>query len=101
MQRTNGQGNAKCGASSFARTFGSNRASVQLNYVPRDRQAQPQTGMHSRAGCISLSKPIENIRQEILADAYARITHGYFEIRVRPRDPDRHVSLARSKLDGV
>src|SRR2546423_13037044 len=101
MQRTNGQSNAKCGASSFARTLGSKRTAVQFNYVPRDRQAQPQTGMLSRAGCISLSKPIENIRQEILADAYARITHGYFELRGRPRDPDRHVSLPRGKLDGV
>src|SRR5438132_11970896 len=59
MDRVHRQGDAKCGAFSFARAFGGNRASVQFNDVSRDRQAQPQTGMLSRAGRISLTKSIE------------------------------------------
>ena len=85
----------------MARAFGGNRASVQFNDVSRDRQAQPQTGMLSRAGRISLTKSIENKWQKLLGYTYAGITHGHFEVRIDARYLHRHESLAWRKLNGI
>jgi hypothetical protein len=52
---------------SFARTLGADRPAMHFDQVSHDRQPESQAAMFPGDAAVSLSKPVENIRQEFRA----------------------------------
>jgi hypothetical protein len=51
------------------------RAAVQLDQVPRDREPQAEAAMCARRAGVALAETIEDIRQELRHDANPAVGH--------------------------
>src|SRR5688500_7284344 len=82
-------------------TFCFNRATVQFNQVPDDRQAEAHTTVLPASTLVRLTEPVEHERQEIRRDALTGIANNNLDLRVHSLQANLHTSAARSELDRV
>src|SRR5262249_23248102 len=74
---------------------------VQLYDVPHDRKPEPKPAVPSRECAVPLPKPVEDVRQKILANALSRISHADERIRTAAFETDFNRSAVWRELDRV
>ena len=55
--------------------------------MPRNRQSEPESPESPRDRLVRLLEPIEDMRQEVCADAYSAVGHGNLDIATGPSEP--------------
>src|SRR5262249_22739633 len=88
-------------ALAFARACGLDCSAMQFDQVFDESQAESESAVPSGARRVGLSEAVEDIGQEIGADAFARVAHGDTNIRVRALQARFDAASLRSELDGV
>src|SRR5437660_995644 len=63
-------------ALTLAGALGFDPAAVALDQVPRDRQAETEAPLRLRDGAVGLAEALEDVGQEVGADAHAGVAHG-------------------------
>ena len=91
-----GEENGEAAALSFMRVGGHTTA-VSVRDAPHDRQAQ--AGAAPILVCLSVG--VEDARQGISGDPYARVLDLELELRARVDEPHNHAATARGKADRV
>src|SRR5437588_7617325 len=69
--------------------------------MAHNRQAHAETFVLPGNRAVSLSKAIEDMRQELRADAFTVVTDGDFNLGIRAFHLNFHVAVNRSELNGI
>ena len=69
--------------------------------MAHNRQPQAETFVLPGNRAVSLSKTIEDMRQELRADAFTVITDCDFNLRTCAAHLHFHTAVNRSELDGI
>src|SRR5262245_29662444 len=85
----------------FARALGLDRSAMQLDQVFDERQSEAESAVPSGARRVGLSETVKDIRQEIRADAFARVAHGDANVRVYALQERFDAASLRGELDRV
>jgi len=64
----------------LCRTRGCDAATVHFNHVSYDGQSQAEAAIPASRTTIGLPESIEDVRQELRFDSYARIVKGYLDL---------------------
>src|SRR5439155_4580238 len=76
-------------------------AAVQLRQVPRDREPDPQPPVRAGSRTVGLTKPLEDVLEELAPDSAAGVGDPDFEMRLEPLETDRYGPPGRRELDAV
>ena len=95
------QPHRKSGALSRAVAFGPDRASMQLDQLARDRQAEAQPAILPRETTVGLPKTLEDMRQELRRNAGAAIADHDLEVRVDAMQSHLHQAVTGREADGI
>src|SRR5262245_46377334 len=74
---------------------------MQLHQVFDKRQTEAEAAVPSGARCVGLPEAVKDKRQEIRADAFARVAHGDAYVRVYSFQARFDAAYLRGELDGV
>src|SRR5262249_15016275 len=88
-------------ASSFAFAAGAYASTVQLYDVTHDGKPEPEAAVPSCESAVTLSKSVEHVRKEVLADSLARIGHGNDCLGPDSLQPDFDRTAVRRELDRI
>ena len=64
----------------LARAIGGHAATVQLDQLPRDRQAEPEPALLPGGAGIRLAEALEQVGQELTADPDARVADLHLDV---------------------
>src|SRR5581483_1171986 len=84
-----------------ARALGGDRPAVQLRQVSRNRQAEAEAALFARDRAVGLAEALEDVRQEVPADALPGVADRDLDVRVDPRERDLHAAPFGRELDRV
>src|SRR5262245_22788581 len=85
----------------FAPALGLDRSAMQLDQVFDESKAEAEAAVPSGARRVGLSEAVKDIRQEITADAFARVAHGDANVRVYALQERFDAASLRRELDRV
>src|SRR5262245_22434578 len=91
--------NDKGGSAALSVAHRLHGASVELDDVAHDRKTEPQAAIPPRP--LVLEKAIEDVREEIGADALTGIADGEPRVRAGLLEPEVDTATTRRELDGV
>lgn len=89
------------GALAFAFAVDVHAAAVQFDQVVHDREAQTQTAVDAGERRVALAEAIEDMGQELRADALAGVAHRDVGAGLVVTDAHFDTAAARRELDGV
>src|SRR5439155_755259 len=89
------------GAAVLAGALGTHRATVHLDQLANDPEPDAEAAMHPRGRAVGLAKGLEDMRQEALGDALARIRDRDAGGRLLRLQPHRHPAALRRELDRI
>src|SRR5215510_12217561 len=64
-------------APSASRAFRLHLASVHFDPMPNNRKPKTEPAMQSRKGAVGLPEAVEDVRQKLIRDAFAVVSHRY------------------------
>src|SRR5215510_2007735 len=85
----------------FAPALGLDRSAMQLDQVFDESKAEAEAAVPSGARRVGLSEAVKDVRQEISADAFARVGHGDANVRIHALQARFDAASLRRELDGV
>ena len=78
------------------------RAAVQLDEVPHDREPEAEPAVHARGRAVGLPEALEDVRQELGRDALAGVARPTISTcEFTRRERDLHAAALRRELDRV
>jgi hypothetical protein len=87
-----GKNHGERGSSSRARTLSADRSLVLFHEIAREGEAETEAGVRSHDGAFALTKPLEQMRQQVRSDAFP----GVADLK-----PDLRFRVAEAQLDGA
>src|SRR2546426_646282 len=86
---------------SMSNASGADTAAVELDQVLHERQPEAEAAVGPRGGAVLLPETVEDERENVGADAPARVAHHDLDVRADALEVDLHPPSLRGELHRV